>query len=109
MRIDCARSCRQVAVLSATSAGIIASLMSSAAEVPILVYNATGSAPLGFYYLERRLPTRGELAVVRPPPAVELSILAHGVLPASVPLLKQIAATGGDGICRNKEDRKSVV
>ena len=82
--------------------------MSSLAEVPFLIYNASGSAPLGFYYLERRMPSRGELAVFKPPPAVELLIMAHGMLPVPVPLLKQIAAAGGDEICRAKEPAGTI-
>jgi conjugative transfer signal peptidase TraF len=103
MLIDRARPWRQVAVLSAMYAGIIAMLMSAAAERPLLIYNASGSAPLGFYYLEQRAPARGELAVFKPPPAIELLIIAHGILPTAVPLLKQIAAAGGDEVCRAKE------
>jgi conjugative transfer signal peptidase TraF len=93
----------QLAVLWAMSASIIAILMSSLAEEPFLIYNASGSAPLGFYYLERRMPSRGELAVFKPPPDIELLIMTHGVLPVPVPLLKQIAGAGGDEICRAKE------
>ena len=103
MLIDRARPWRQVAVLSAMCAGTIAMLMSAAAEEPLLIYNASGSAPLGFYYLERRLPVRGELAVFKPPPAIELMIIAHRILPAAVPLLKRIAAAGGDEVCRANE------
>jgi type IV secretory pathway protease TraF len=44
-------------------AGIITLMMSSAPTVPLLIYDATGSAPFGFYYLEPRLPASGELAV----------------------------------------------
>jgi type IV secretory pathway protease TraF len=85
------------------SASIIAILMSSLAEAPFLIYNASSSAPLGLYFLERRMPSRGELAVFKPPLDIELLIMAHGVLPAPVPLLKQIAGARGDEICRAKE------
>ncbi|MEY9148701.1 S26 family signal peptidase [Bradyrhizobium elkanii] len=103
MLIDCARMWHQVTVLSAMCASVIALLMSLQAEMPLLIYNASGSAPLGFYYLEQRLPDRGELAVFKPPPAIELMIIAHRILPTAVPLLKQIAAAGGDEVCRAKE------
>jgi conjugative transfer signal peptidase TraF len=96
------RWCR-LAVLWAMNASIVATLMSFPAEVPLLIYNASGSAPLGFYYLEQRMPLRGELAVYKPPPAVELLIMAHGVLPVPVPLLKRIAGAGGDEVCRAKD------
>ncbi|MCA6111812.1 S26 family signal peptidase [Bradyrhizobium cenepequi] len=103
MLIERASLWRQLAVLSAMCASIIAVLISFANGIPLLIYNASGSAPLGFYYLEQRLPARGELALFRPPPAIELLIAAHKVLAVKVPLLKQIAATGGDEICRANE------
>lgn len=102
MRFDRSRLGRQVAILSTMCASTIAMLMSSAAGIPLVIYNASGSAPLGFYYLEQRLPGRGELAVYSPSPAIELLIAAHRVLPVPVPLLKQVAASGGDEICRAK-------
>jgi conjugative transfer signal peptidase TraF len=71
--------------------------------VPVLIYNASGSAPLGLYYRERRMPSRGELVIFKPPPGIEQLIMAHDVMPVPVPLLKQIAATDGDEICRSNE------
>lgn len=103
MRIDRPQLWRQATTLSAMCAGMITLMMSSAPAVPLLIYNATGSAPLGFYYLEQRLPARGELAVFRPPPVIELLIIAHNILPVPVPLLKRVEAVGGDEICRAKE------
>ncbi|WP_407175375.1 S26 family signal peptidase [Bradyrhizobium sp. STM 3562] len=103
MLIDRAKARHQATILSAMCAGVIVLLMSSATEMPILMYSASGSAPLGFYYLEQRLPDRGELAVFKPPPAIELMIIAHNILPSKVPLLKRIAAAGGDEVCRAKE------
>src|SRR5215831_15379561 len=76
MLIDRIKRRRRLAVLWAMSASIVATLISFPAEVPLLIYNASGSAPLGFYYLAQRMPLRGELAVYKPPPAVELLIMA---------------------------------
>ncbi|WP_316233240.1 S26 family signal peptidase [Bradyrhizobium sp. SZCCHNPS2010] len=100
MQIDCTRLVRQGSTFSAMGAGIIGLLMSSMPTTPRLIYNGSGSAPLGFYYLEPRLPRRGELAVFRPPPAIELMLVGRGILPGNVPLLKRIAAAGGDDVCR---------
>jgi type IV secretory pathway protease TraF len=77
-------------------------------RAPLVIYNASGSAPLGFYYLENRLPTRGEFALIRPPPLIELMIVSRGILPPSVPLAKQIAAVGGDVVCRSKEPVNAI-
>ena len=103
MQIDRARLRPQIAVIAAISAAYVAMLIGFDVRAPIVIYNASGSAPLGFYYLENRLPRRGEMAVINPPPAVELMLVASGILPPSVPLVKQIAALGGDEVCRSKE------
>jgi type IV secretory pathway protease TraF len=103
MRINRTRLLRQATVLSAMCAGIIALLLSSMPAAPLLIYNASGSAALGFYYLEQRLPARGELAVYKPTPAIALLIVAHRVLPTPVPLLKRVEAVGGDEVCRAEE------
>ncbi len=108
MRIDHKHLRRQVPVLAAMCAAVVVMLVSFGSHAPLVVYNATGSAPLGFYYLENRLPGRGETAVVQPPPLIELMIVARGILPPSVPLLKQIAAIGGDEVCRSKEPEHAI-
>jgi conjugative transfer signal peptidase TraF len=91
----------RVAVLAAISAATIATLAGLYVHSPLIVYNASGSAPLGFYYLESRLPGRGEVAVVRPPPMLEASMAARGILPLGAPLVKQVAAVAGDEVCRS--------
>jgi conjugative transfer signal peptidase TraF len=91
----------RIIVMAAISAANIAMLVSLSAHAPRIVYNASGSAPLGFYYLENRLPDRGEIAVVKPPPLLEALMTERGILPATVPLLKQIIGAGGDEVCRS--------
>jgi type IV secretory pathway protease TraF len=103
MRIDRARLRLRIAVMAAIAAANVAMLIGLDVHMPLVIYNASGSAPLGFYLLEDMLPRRGELAVVKPPPVVELMLVASGILPPSVPLVKQIAAAGGDEVCRSDE------
>ena len=103
MRIDRARLRLQIAVIAVISATNVASFIGFAVRVPLIIYNASGSAPLGFYYVEDRLPTRGELTVIKPPPLLELMIVSRGILPPSVPLVKQVTAVGGDEVCRSNE------
>ena len=50
MRIDCARLRLQIAMIAAISAANVAMLIGLDAHVPLVIYNASGSAPLGFYY-----------------------------------------------------------
>ena len=108
MPIDRVRLRLQIAMIAAISAANVAMLIGLDAHVPLIIYNASGSAPLGFYYLESRLPGRGDLAVVKPPPALELMILARGILPPSVPLVKRVAADGGDEVCRSNEPNGTI-
>ena len=93
----------RIAVLAAISAANIAMLVGLGVHAPLIVYNASGSAPLGFYYLENRLPDRGEIAAVKPPPMLEALMTARGILPAKVPLIKQVTAVGGDEVCRSRK------
>lgn len=108
MRIDPARLRLQMAVLAAISAANVAMLIGFDVHTPLVVYNASGSAPLGFYRLENRLPRRGEMAIIKPPPAVELMLIASQILPPSVPLVKQVAAIGGDDVCRSDQPNGTV-
>jgi conjugative transfer signal peptidase TraF len=99
---------RTSVLLSATCGGIVSLLVSFANQTPRLIFNASGSAPLGFYYLDQQLPLKGELAVMRPPPAIALLIAAYDILPAPVPLLKQVAAIGGEEVCRSREPSDAI-
>lgn len=67
---------------------------------PLLIYNASASAPIGFY---RVLPVgpirRGDLVLVRTPNSVRPLAARRGYLPATVPLVKRIAALSGDTVC----------
>jgi len=60
----------KLTILAGVSMGLVATLAAIPPQTPLIVYNATGSAPLGFYRVENRLPGRGEIAVVQPPPLV---------------------------------------
>lgn len=102
MRIDIDRIRANAAILAAMSTAAILTMVALIPHTPLIIYNGSGSAPLGFYRVENRLPVRGEIAVIQPPPLIELMIVARDILPPSVPLVKQIAAIGGDEVCRSK-------
>lgn len=65
-----------------------------------LLYNASDSAPRGWYVLvpERNLRI-GTLVFARLPSRAETIAAERGYLPRSVPLLKHIAATHGHQVC----------
>lgn len=68
-----------------------------------LIFNATASVPIGFYWLERRPPGVGELALVRPPPRLARWMAERHYLPLNVPLIKHIAATEGQVVCVQRD------
>ena len=67
---------------------------------PLLIWNASPSVPVGLYRIAAGPIRRGDLVVVRL--LLEVAELAHrrGYLPKSAYLIKIVAATGGDRVCR---------
>jgi conjugative transfer signal peptidase TraF len=68
---------------------------------PRLVWNASASVPIGLY--AARSPAsvrRGDLVAAYAPPAVARLMATRGYLPPRVPMLKHVAATAGQTVCR---------
>lgn len=87
--------------LAATIVG--ASLVGAALapHLPVLLWNATASAPLGFYGLTPVGEAKvGDLVALRPPRRLADWLRRGGYLPKGVPLLKRVAAVGGQQVCR---------
>lgn len=68
-------------------------------RTPMIVFNTTTSAPVGFYRIDQPPPQVGDLVVVRPPPELASWMAARRYLPRNVPLIKYIAALGGQHVC----------
>ncbi|HVA14048.1 MAG TPA: S26 family signal peptidase, partial [Stellaceae bacterium] len=67
---------------------------------PLIIYNASASAPLGFYrVLPAEMLRRGDVVLARTPDSVRRLAAERGYLPATVPLVKRIAALDGDTVC----------
>ena len=66
---------------------------------PHLIFNTTASAPLGFYLVEAGAPVVGDMVVARPPRQLALWMAARRYLPSNVPLIKRVAAVGGQTVC----------
>ena len=82
----------------------LALLLASAAvgAQPLLVWNATASAPIGLYRVRRvgNRPLRiGELVLIRPDAASARLYAERGYLPVGVPLLKCVVAVAGQSVC----------
>lgn len=67
---------------------------------PLLVWNASASAPLGLYSLGSPSGLHvGDMVIARAPPrVVDLAARRH-YLPPGVPLVKRVAALAGDRVC----------
>jgi conjugative transfer signal peptidase TraF len=65
-----------------------------------LVYNASDSAPRGFYAVRPAVQLKvGDFVVTRLPAAVATFAATRGYLPRTIPILKRIAAAAGDVVC----------
>jgi conjugative transfer signal peptidase TraF len=74
---------------------------SAFAPSPKLIWNASASAPIGFYAVLPKHPLKvGDFVVVTPPYALAAFFAARRYLPKGVPLLKHIAALPGQIVCR---------
>jgi len=67
---------------------------------PLLIWNASASAPIGLYAVlpEHRI-TRGDLVLADPPEQIRFLAAERRYLPLGVRLIKRIAGLSGDQIC----------
>jgi len=89
---------RAVLALALFGLGLIG-FATLARPAPWLVWNASASAPIGLYRVLPGKPIRGDLVLVHPPNSVRQLAAERGYLPATVPLVKRVAALDGDIIC----------
>lgn len=67
---------------------------------PRLLWNATASAPIGFYLVTPGAALRrGDMVVARPPYPARLLAAQRHYLPPGVPLVKRVVAVPGDFVC----------
>jgi len=68
---------------------------------PRLVWNASASVAVGLYAARpARSVARGALVAVHAPASIARFMAARGYLPLRVPMLKHVAATAGQRVCR---------
>lgn len=85
-----------------TTAALCAVLLGSAAlrPAPLLVWNASASAPIGLYAITPAAsPAPGDMALAWPPADARRLAARRHYLPATVPLVKRVAAAAGDEVC----------
>jgi len=71
-----------------------------ARSYPVLIWNASPSAPIGLYLIEKRRPDIAEIAILRSPEWATILADERSYLPSSALLLKPVAARNGDTVCR---------
>ncbi|MGD9800369.1 MAG: S26 family signal peptidase [Parvularculaceae bacterium] len=70
---------------------------------PVLVWNASASAPIGLYRIHDRAPKIGDFVLISPGTELERFISDRRYLPPEIPLVKRVAALSGAEICREDE------
>lgn len=87
-----------VGAVSITALG----LASAVEFAPWIVWNASASAPIGLYRIEKLPPKINDFVLVKPDAVLEEFIIDRDYLPPEIPLLKRVAALSGARICREE-------
>lgn len=92
---------RRLARRSLAIAGLVTALVATIAlpPHPLLVWNASASAPIGLYRVGGADLTTGDMVIAWPPADSSNFAARRHYLPANVPLVKRVAAEPGDTIC----------
>lgn len=90
---------KTLAAAFGTAAALVATIVLE--PLPLYVWNASASVPIGLY----RLRSAGhfhitELVVVQPPEPLASFLDFNGYLPVGVPMLKRVLALPGQTVCR---------
>lgn len=91
---------RMPSVAVIVAAMIMSLRLIARAAPPLALVNESPSLPKGLYLRSLdQAPRRGGVVAVEPPAFARRYLAALG-MPASVPLLKRVAAAGGERVCR---------
>lgn len=89
----------------ATAIPVVALVTVSVIETPPrLVFNASQSAPIGFYWVADEPVNWGDYAIVRVPERVRNLVEERGYLPLRKPMIKRVVGVEGDEICRRDQE-----
>jgi conjugative transfer signal peptidase TraF len=78
---------------------IALAISASPVSTPRLVWNASASVPIGFYWRVAGGPSKGDLALARAPLWARRLAAERGYLPFNVPILKRVTAAAGEVVC----------
>lgn len=91
--------------LIATFIPVVVIGVASVSDLPTkLVYNASASAPIGFYWIDQVSVSRGDTVLIRLPERVRELVESRQYLPSNVPLIKRVVGIEGDKICRRGQE-----
>ena len=88
--------------LSVTALAVIGIAAAAAVDMPVkLIWNATASAPVGFYTVEPagRIEVP-ELVAIMPPEPLAGFMVGRGYVARDIPLLKRVLGLPGQRVCR---------
>lgn len=89
--------------LICTAIPVLAVGVASSVSLPKkLIYNASASTPIGFYWLNNQPIERGDYVLASVPESIRELIEMRTYLPPDVPLIKRVSGVSGDEICRKK-------
>jgi conjugative transfer signal peptidase TraF len=97
-RHPCRGRASRALILGVTVLSVLAT-SASLVPTPRLVWNASASAPTGFYWRVAGRPSRGDLVLARAPLWARRLAAERHYLPIEVPIAKRVAAVEGDVVC----------
>jgi conjugative transfer signal peptidase TraF len=94
-----------IKLLLCAAIGIAAASAPAAWRPPVrIAYNASASAPLGWYQVRAvASPQVGDYVLAMPPTDAGALAAQRGYLPAGLPVLKQVAAVAGQHVCARSD------
>lgn len=89
-------------IRTTTFAVLVFGVLSLVPIAPKLVWNASASAPVGLYAIDRSAALEvPDLVAVEAPERLATFLSERGYLPRGVPLMKRVAALPGQRVCRS--------
>jgi conjugative transfer signal peptidase TraF len=91
----------KIVLMLCTLIGVIAAVAPAVFRPAVrIVYNASSSAPLGWYRIQRAASLRVDDYVLATLPAAAAALAAQrGYLPAGLPIVKRVGAVAGQHVC----------
>jgi conjugative transfer signal peptidase TraF len=92
------RRASRALVFGVTMLGVLAT-SATLVPTPWLIWNASASVPIGFYWRVAGRPSRGDLVLALAPHWARRLAAERSYLPLNVPIVKRVAAVAGDVVC----------